>query len=187
MLCSFDPVKYWSAAPNCPSSTTRRSTWTPVASTTEVFVVPRARTRVTPGRVEKTSITSSGRVDVARMSRSPIVSFMRRIEPARLTCRTEASPASRSSISRATGRIYPSRCRFFAVRLIAIPARMFCSVFSPNPGRSRIRPAFAAASRSSTDRMPSSRESTAAFFGPIPSIRVSSCTPTGSSRRRDAK
>ncbi len=159
----------------------------PVESATEVFVGPRTRTRSTPGRVVKASITSSGRGEVTRMSTSPIVSFLRRIDPARFKRRTEASEASRRSISRATGRIFPRRRRPSAVRLTWMLARMFASVFSPNPGRSRIRPAFAAASRSSTVLTPSSRERAIAFFGPIPGTRVRCCAPSGSSSRRAAR
>jgi hypothetical protein len=47
MLCAFDPVKYWSAAPHTPGSITRRSTWSPLVVRTLDFVSPRAITRST--------------------------------------------------------------------------------------------------------------------------------------------
>ena len=49
MLCAFEPVKYWSAAPNDSGGTTRRSTCTPDSITMLAFVPPAPRTRRTSG------------------------------------------------------------------------------------------------------------------------------------------
>ena len=82
MLWAFEPVKYWRAAPHTPSVITRRSTCRPRSVRTEVLVSPRAMTSSTPGRATNRSITGTGSSDATRMSMSPIVSAMRRSDPA---------------------------------------------------------------------------------------------------------
>ena len=99
----------------CASVTTRRSTCTPDARMMELLVIPLPSTRVTSGREQKVSMTVPGSEDAASRSMSPMVSFIRRIEPARLTRRTAGiRPARRgSSVQRAasfpggTGRHFP--------------------------------------------------------------------------------
>ncbi len=49
MLCAFEPVKYWSAAPRLSAGTSRRSAWKPPRSSTLPLVSPRPRTRSASG------------------------------------------------------------------------------------------------------------------------------------------
>src|SRR5580704_10075682 len=53
VLCSFDPVKYWRAAPKFSAGTMRRSTCNPRLVTMQALVWPWPRTRSTKGSFTK--------------------------------------------------------------------------------------------------------------------------------------
>ena len=81
-LCACDPVKYSSAAPQLPSGTTRRSAWIPSAVRIEVLASPLAITSAASGSSRNAAISAAGSAATARMSTSPMVSRIRRSEPA---------------------------------------------------------------------------------------------------------
>jgi hypothetical protein len=81
-LCACDPVKYCSAAPQLPSGTTRRSAWIPSDVRIEVLASPLAMTSATSGSPRNAAISAAGSAATARMSTSPIVSRIRRSDPA---------------------------------------------------------------------------------------------------------
>ncbi len=148
-----------------------------------VFVSPFATTDSTPGAATSASESRCGSREEATMSRSPTVSFQRRVEPA--SSIRSAAPVARSNrtssppISRASER----RTRAAAVRIRWMPSRIFFSVFSPNPFTSRTRPSRQAASSSVTLPMESAAWSAAIFFGPRSGMRSISPIPAGSSER----
>ena len=71
---------------------------------------------------------------------SPTVSFMRRIEPARLICFTRERLSSARTSSRPRGSARPSGIRSWPSRTSRMPLRMFCSVLAWMPGRPRSLP-----------------------------------------------
>ena len=81
-LCSFEPVKYCSAAPMLSGGTTRRSIWTSATVMIDDRVSPAPSTCLTIGNLVNVSMTATGWVDATRMSMSPVVSFQRRMLPA---------------------------------------------------------------------------------------------------------
>ena len=81
-LCAFDPVKYCSAAPQASGGITRRSTCSPFVVRTEVLVSPLAITSRTYGSCVNASITGPESSAAARTSMSPMVSRIRRSDPA---------------------------------------------------------------------------------------------------------
>jgi len=176
------PVKYWSAAPYSSSATTRRSTRTPFIQTL-VFVGPKSMVSPTRSHSVSARPTASPSSLAASTSTSPMVGFQRRSDPPTSARSTASWRRTNSLTASPTGRASPSSSRSWASRANATPERMFCSVFSPNPDTSRISPASAAASRSSSVWTPSSSYSVPTVFGPTPSTAVSSSTSTGSFSR----
>ena len=81
-MCAVEPVKYCSAAPQASSGTTRRSTWSPRSVLIEVLVGPLPITAATSGRAVNAAISGAESGAAARMSTSPMVSRIRRSEPA---------------------------------------------------------------------------------------------------------
>ncbi len=134
MLWSFDPVKYWRAAPYWSTLTTRRSTCRPEARTTELRVGPLTMTRSMELSEQNSFITFPGSGEVARISTSPIVSRFLRSDPARLICFTSGSATRWRIISCATGRTSPSRKRP-ALLFAPMLRRMFFSLSSPKAGQ----------------------------------------------------
>ena len=82
MLCALEPVKYCSAAPQESGGTTRRSTLRPLLVRTDVFFSPVPITSVTYGSSVNACMIGAGFLAAARMSMSPIVSRIRRSDPA---------------------------------------------------------------------------------------------------------
>ena len=180
MLCAFEPVKYWSAAPRLSRGTRRRSAWKPPHRRTLDFVSPCARIRSTSLYPVNTSMSDAG-APAARMSRSPQVSQPRRRLPtieisASGACSRSAatSPAAVSCASAISRRPMNRRCSSRAFRMSA-------SFFPPIPFISRMRPSRAACSSSSSVRMPSSPYSRATVFGPTPCRCSRSSTVGGNS------
>ncbi|MFK4599929.1 hypothetical protein RKD30_006596 [Streptomyces pristinaespiralis] len=119
-----------------------------------------------------------------RMSTSPMVSFIRRRDPAyehRTQPRmSESSATSCSATSMAAlTRIRPSPA-FCSTEL---PCRRLLSVRSPKPFRSRSRSLWIASSNWSTEATSSSSYRTMALRGPSPGIMISSRTPAGTDAR----
>lgn len=77
------------------------------------------------------------------------------------------------------GQAYPRGLRFAPSVTSAIPLRIFCSDFSPNPFSLRSWPASATRLRSSTLATPSWRQSRLAVFGPTPGIDITFERPDG--------
>src|SRR5439155_278498 len=122
--------------PQLPGSTIRRSTWmrrSSAASRTTDFDSPDARTSRTPGMVVKASATAPGFFEVARMSMSWTISFMRRRLPPAASCPTGADfrrcARTTSAIAWAGARRKSDSPSFTSSML----RRIFSSVFSPNP------------------------------------------------------
>ena len=181
MLCSFEPVKYCSAAPKISAGTTRRSTCSPPARRIDIFVSPRP---ITPADVGK-----RGRSD-------PSLRRRRTTRPEnrdRRSCRGRGDSCRRLRVARRSGtfaasardglgdtcRPRPRYIRSPAVSASAMPARIASSVFAPKPLSSRTCCASQAARSSSSVVMFSSLYSTAAFFGPSPGMRSSASTLCG--------
>ena len=129
--------------------------------------------------VVKASATAPGFFEVARMSMSWTISFMRRRLPPAASCPTGADfrrcARTTSAIAWAGARRKSDSPSFTSSML----RRIFSSVFSPNPF-SLLRRWVCAALRSvSMSVIPSSCHSCLTFFGPIPRTRSMSSTPGG--------
>jgi hypothetical protein len=149
-------------------------------------VVPFEMTRLTRGMETKSSAISSGLTEETRTSRSPMVSFLRRADPAGSTLRTASDLDMWEMIWSMTGRIPPRRKRSCLIRWASMLFRMFSSVFGPNPFRTRSFPALTASSRPSMETTPSSSWSLSAVFGPTPSSSIRSRTPWGRASLRSS-
>ncbi len=82
MLWALEPVKYMRPAPHASMAITRTSTWRPPLVSTEDFASPWAITRSTTGRDTNRSMTDPGLSLATSRSMSPMVSAIRRSEPA---------------------------------------------------------------------------------------------------------
>ena len=153
-LCSLDPVKYCSAAPNAWGSTTRRSMARPSWWRTEAFVGPWASTSTIEGRVVSVRITRSGSVEVTSRSMSLTDSFMRRSEPAISSRSTPPCARSASPTCRAMARAVGSSVRLRPALHCAMALRMFSHVFSRMPATPMISLERHSASSRSTESTP---------------------------------
>ncbi len=156
MLCALEPVKYTSAAPQSSGGTTRRSTWRPWAVRTEVLVGPLAMTSVTYGSEVRAAVSGAESSAAASTSTSPMVSRIRRSDPAYAhRVQPTAVSAARTSSASAVATSIPTRPP--AARRSSIPWRIRSALRSPNPATSCRRSARIASASSSTEPMPSSR------------------------------
>ena len=122
----------------------------PSFSLTEDFVSPFASTSATLGIFVKNSITFEGVFVVARMSMSPIVSFILLVEPAMLALSTSFSVFSMLIISSALLNAKPKGTLSLVFLANSMLFSMLCSTVGPNPFISCILPCFAAFSSSAT-------------------------------------
>ena len=182
-MCACDPVKYSSAAPQLPSGTTRRSAWIPSAVRIEVFASPLAITSAASGSSRNAAISAAGSAAAARMSTSPMVSRIRRSEPAYAHRVQPGTPDSLAMSSMARSIAVSIRIRPADLRISSMPRSRFSSDLGPKPGRPSSRPAAIAASSSSMESMPRSVYRTMARFGPSPATPVSRRTPSGTRAR----
>ncbi len=178
MLCAFEPVKYWSAAPNDSGGTTRRSTCTPESITMLAFVPPAPRTRRTSGSFVNAPMILPASAPAARMSMSPIVSRMRRRLPAATAPLTPRS-SSCATIFSTSGSASPSSIRRLLALANSTALRNLSAFFAPMPGTPASFPLRAASANSSTVLMPSFSWTSAAVRGPTPGISIIRRTPGG--------
>ena len=127
---------------------------------------PLPKTRSTPLRLMKASITAFESLAATRISRSPTVERMRRRLPAGWASTTPFTLFNTLIISCASGYALPNGKRPERRESEAIPSRIAVSDFAPMPGMSRNLPAFAAASNSVSVLMLSVFQINAIFFGP---------------------
>src|SRR6202035_6131823 len=104
----WEPVKYWSAAPQVSTGMTRRSTWSPASVLIEVLVGPEAMTSAVSGSAVSAAISGAESSAAASTSTSPTVSRHRRSDPAywqrrqpgtALTAATTRSAVSAATVS----------------------------------------------------------------------------------------
>jgi len=124
-------------------------------------------------------ITCAASPPVTSTSRSPIVSFRRRNEPASSTWSTPFTVRMRSAIACAIGHASPRSMRPDHCDALASAFSTFCSTFSPKPGSSRSWPFFAASSSAARVRMWSVSNSVFTRLGPRPCSSVKLTTSSG--------
>ena len=168
-LCCFEPVKWWSRLPYESGGTTRRSKRSPSLATTVAFVLPLATISSTHGSCVKWSISATGSLAVAMMSRSRTCSLRRRTLPASLTWSAAGCSRRSATTARTAGSARPSSgfCSIFFFG-VASALRTFSSVLGPSPVSVRSCSVSAAFFRSSSVSTPSSFQMRRAVFGPRP-------------------
>lgn len=118
----------------------------------------------------------------ARMSMSPIVSFIRRSEPAWATrsAVSDAITCSASAMATPMCTLRPdcSSC--------STPLARLARVLGPSPLTPARRPAAMASPSAAGESMPKSSNSMMAVFGPSDGTRVSRRTPSGTRPRRSS-
>ena len=168
-LCCFEPVKWWSRLPYDSGGTTRRSKRRPSLATTVAFVLPLATISSTHGSCVKWSISATGSLAVAMMSRSRTCSLRRRTLPASLTWSAAGCSRRSATTARTAGSARP-RSGFCSIFFFGVASalRTFSSVFGPSPVSVRSCSVSAAFFRSASVSTPSSCQIRRAVFGPRP-------------------
>ena len=179
-LCCFEPVKWWSRLPYDSGGTTRRSKRRPSLATTVAFVLPLATISSTHGSCVKWSISATGSLAVAMMSRSRTCSLRRRTLPASLTWSAAGCSRRSATTARTAGSARP-RSGFCSIFFFGVASalRTFSSVFGPSPVSVRSCSVSAAFFRSSSVSTPSSCQIRRAVFGPRPGRCMNSTTSGG--------
>ena len=179
MLCSLEPVKCCRAAPHSFGSTTRRSTCRSSSRRIEALVGPWASTSLTTGNRTKCSVASAGITAAARISMSPMVSFIRRTsQRPRRTGRSGRGggvlPACRQPARRPRGAV-GGRVATSA----ALPEAVGLRVWRQSPERSQAMGSGRGASSSGVWTSRPFSPGSVPATGPIPSMSSSRSTPRG--------
>ena len=122
-------------------------------------------TSVTSGSAANAAISGPGSGAAARMSMSPMVSRIRRSDPAYVQRWQPATAEIAATISSARPAATSMSARPSPPRVSSMPWRRFSSVLGPKPRRPASRPSSSAATSSSTEAMPRSWYRTHGLLG----------------------
>ena len=156
----------------------------PSAVRIEVLASPLAITSAASGSSRNADISAGGSAATARMSTSPIVSRIRRSDPAYVHRLHPGTADSLVTSSAARPMAVSIRTRPADLRISSMPRSRFSPDLGPNPGSPSRRPAAIDAASSSTESMPRSVYRLMARLGPSPGTSVSRRTPAGTLARR---